>query len=234
MRITLAQGLGREWLAGNRLDLRIVLQAKGKRVHGASFRHLVNGALQGGTARRFTRRAHKDRRAGIQSHSLIAGGEGRRCIKCMTSIAAWLIKIVETARRGQGVVVEGGQGAILRSADAEALARFSPVPHRPEHLLAAQDQLNGPVHQPRRQDPEHLRPLYDALAAEAAAQIRTADEDVVGRDAEQCGQAHLCHGHALARRVQNEAVAVPLRHDRVGLNRVVILRRRLIDRIDAL
>ena len=43
----------------------------------------------------------------------------------------------------------------------------------------------------------------------------------------------LRHGETLARRVDRQPVAIPRRDDRVRLHGVVILRRRLIDRVDA-
>ena len=54
-----------------------------------------------------------------------------------------------------------------------------------------------------------------------------------GANAEQSGDASLRHREALARRVDGQRVAVPCRHDRVRLHRVVILRRRLVGRVDA-
>ena len=44
----------------------------------------------------------------------------------------------------------------------------------------------------------------------------------------------LRHRQALARRVDRQPVAVPRGHDRVRLHRVVVLRRRLVGRLDAL
>ena len=45
--------------------------------------------------------------------------------------------------------------------------------------------------------------------------------------------APLRHRQALARRVDRQRVAIPCRHDRVRLHRVVVLRRRLVGRVDA-
>ena len=78
-----------------------------------------------------------------------------------------------------------------------------------EHLLAAQHELDRAVDQFGRHDAEYLRAGNHAFRAEAAAEERAADEDVLGRDAEQAGDAGLRHRHALARRIDLEMVAVP-------------------------
>ncbi len=56
--------------------------------------------------------------------------------------------------------------------------------------------------------------------------------DVLARDAEQAGDPVLGPGEALARRVDREPVAVPCRDDGVRLHRIVVLRRRLVGRLD--
>ena len=82
--------------------------------------------------------------------------------------------------------------------------------------------------------PRICGPGDQALGAEAAAEERAADMDVLRRDAEQSGDPPLRHGEALARRIDRERIAVPCRHDRVRLHRIVVLRRRLVGRLDAL
>jgi hypothetical protein len=52
-------------------------------------------------------------------------------------------------------------------------------------------------------------------------------------DPEQIRDAGLRHGKPLARRVDRQRVAVPCRHDGVGLHGIVILRRGLVGLIDA-
>ena len=131
-------------------------------------------------------------------------------------------------------MIERGQLAAAVRAHAQGLPRRSPVSHRAVHLLAAQHQLDRLSHHTRGDDAENLRPGDEALGAEAAAEERTADVDLVGRDPEQFRDAPLRHDEALARRVDRERVAVPRRHDRMRLHGVVILRRGLVGRRDPL
>ena len=71
--------------------------------------------------------------------------------------------------------------------------------------------------------PRICGPLHQRLGAEAPAQEGRADQDVGRVDAEELGDAALAHGQGLAGRVDGEPVAVPLRHDGVGLHGVVVL-----------
>ena len=103
-----------------------------------------------------------------------------------------------------------------------------------EHLVAAQHQFHRATRPPRRHDAEDLRPLHQRLGAEAAAEEGRADEDVRGIDAEELCDAALAHGQRLAGRVDREPVAVPGRHDGVGLHGVVVLGGRLVGGLDAL
>ena len=81
--------------------------------------------------------------------------------------------------------------------------------------------------------PSTLRTGDEAFRTEAATQERAADLDVLGRNAEQFGNACLRHRQALARRIDGQRVAIPCRDDRVRLHRIVILRRCLVGRVDA-
>ena len=234
LRVALAQRLRGERLAGDRLDLGVVLQPEGQRVHAAGLRHLVDRALQRDRAGRLAGRAHEQRRAGVEPNAFVRRGDGRAGIERMRGVGGRLEEVVEGARRRLGVMIDRGQRAVAVGAHAQGLPRRRAMADRAVHLLAAQHQLDRPADQPRRHDAEHLRPRDEALGAEAAAEERTADVDVLRRDAEQSRDPPLRHDEALARRVDRERVAVPRRDDRVRLHRVVVLRRRLVGRLDPL
>jgi hypothetical protein len=106
--------------------------------------------------------------------------------------------------------------------------------YRAVHVLTAQHEFHGLADQLRRQDAEDLRPGEKAFRAEAAAEVRAANMDLVRRDAEQPGDSSLRHRKALARRIDRQRVAVPRHDDRMRLHGIVILRRRLVGRIDPL
>ena len=81
---------------------------------------------------------------------------------------------------------------------------------------------------PRICGPEN-KPLEPKPPPEEGA----ADEDVLGGDAEQAGDALLRHGHALARGVDGELVAVPCGDDGVRLHRVMVLGGGVVGGFDA-
>ncbi len=233
-RVAFPQGLGGERLAGNRLDLGIILDAEVERVHAAGPGHFVDRALQRDRSGRLARRAHEQRRAGVDTDRLMRGLDGGTGIERVGRIGRRLEEIVERARCGLGVMIERGQTALAVGADAKPLPGRRAMADRAVHLLAAQHQLDGSSDQSGRHDAENLRPGDQALGAEAAAEERAADMNLVRRDAEQSRDPSYRHRHALARRIDRERVAVPSRHDRVRLHRIVILRRRLEGRLDAL
>ena len=150
----------------------------------------------------------------------------------MGGIGCRFDEIVERAGGGLGVVAQRRQPALLVGAHAQRLPGGGAVPDGAEHLLSPQHQLDRAADEAGGHDAEDLRPLDQPLRPEAAAEERAADVDALGRNAEQPGDASLCHRHALARRVDGQGVAVPRRHDGVGLQRVVVLRRRFVDRLD--
>ena len=152
----------------------------------------------------------------------------RTGIERLRSSRRRLEEVVECARSGFGIVRERRQLAVLVGADAQRLPRRRPMTDRTEHLFARQHELDRPPGHARGHDAEHLRPCNEALAAEAAAEKRTADLNPVGRNAEQFGDALLRPDDPLARHIDRELVAVPGRHDRVRLHGIVILRRRLV------
>ena len=222
--VAFAQGLRGERLAGDRLDLGIVLQAERQRVHAAGRRRLVDRALQRDRAGRFAGRPHEQRRPAVEPHHLVGCGDGGAGIERVRDLRGGLEEIVEAARCRPGVVVDRRQPALTVGGDAEALASRCAMAYGAIHLLAAQHQLDWPADQPGRQNAEQLRPGDEALGAEAAAEERAANMDIPWWHAEQSSDPRLGHGEALARRIDRQCVAVPSRDNRVRLHRIVILR----------
>ncbi len=161
-------------------------------------------------------------------------GDGRACIKRMRSIGRRLEEIVESARRRLGAMIERGQRAVLVGADPKGLPRRRPMSHRTKHLLATQHQLDRFTDHAGRHDAEHLRAGDHAFGAEAAAEERTADMDLVRGDPEQSRDAPLRQRKTLARRIDRQRIAIPCGDDRMWLHGVVILRSGLVGCFDAL
>ncbi len=104
---------------------------------------------------------------------------------------------------------------------------------RPEHLVARQRQLDRAAELAGGEDGQRVRPGHVRLGAEAAAEERAADMDVLRRNPEEPGIAHPRQHDRLVGRVERQAVAVPLRDHRVRLHGVVVLVRRLVFGLDA-
>ena len=122
LRVAFAQRLGGERLAGDRLHLGVVLQAERQRVHAAGLRHLVDGAFQRDAAGRLAGRAHEQRRAGVEPHGLVRGGDRRAGIERVRGVGGRLEEVVEGAGRGLGVMVDRGQRARRRRCPGAASA----------------------------------------------------------------------------------------------------------------
>ena len=131
-------------------------------------------------------------------------------------------------------MIERCEPAVIVGTDPQGLSRRCPMSHRTKHLLAAEHQLDRLSHHAGRHDAEHLRSGDHAFGAEAAAEERTADVDLVRGDSEKSCDAPLRHGKTLARRIDRQRIAVPCGDDRMRLHRVVILRSGLVGRFDAL
>ncbi|MGY4509252.1 hypothetical protein ACVIN2_002706 [Bradyrhizobium sp. USDA 3650] len=229
-----AQRLGRERFAGDGLDLGIVLQTKGERIDAAGPSHLVDRAFQGDRAGRLAGRAHEQRRAGVDAHGVMRGADRRRRIERVRGIGRGLVEIVERARHGARVVIERCQAPLAIGTDAQPLPRRRAMADRAIHLLAAQHQLDRFADELCRHDAEDRRAGHEPLRAEPTAEERAADVDLVVRDAEQFGDARQRQHETLGRHVDLQTVTVPGRHDRMRLHCVVILRRRLVRRVDPL
>ena len=233
LRVAFAQGFRGKWLAGDRFDFGIVLETEGERVHPAGPCRFVDCTFERNRSRRLAGRAHEQRRAGIGPDRLVRGGNRRTRIKRMRGVGGGLEEIVERARRDLRVMVDRSQNAIGIGADAHPLAGSRTMAHGTIHLFTAQHEFDRPADQPCCKNAEHLRPLEQTFRAEAATEIWTANMDFVRRNAEQSRDPRLRHRHALARRIDRQRIAIPRRHDRMRLHCIVVLRRRLIGRVDA-
>ena len=60
--------------------------------------------------------------------------------------------------------------------------------HRTEHLVAPERQFHRPPKLACRGDRQHQRAVGDCLGTKAAAEIGTADQDILGRNSEIVGK----------------------------------------------
>ena len=126
------------------------------------------------------------------------------------------------------MVSQRRQPALPVHAEPDGLPGCAPVADGTEHLLAAVDKLYRALKHFRRQDGQDLRPGYDRLGAEAAADEGRTDQHVFRRNVEPPCKAGRRHHRGLVGQVQRQPVAVPFRHDGMGLHGVVILTRCLV------
>ncbi len=131
--------------------------------------------------------------------------------------------------RGQRVVDDGRQPALLVGAEPDPAARRRPAAGHQVRLRTRQRQLDRPPRQPGGGDGEgHVRPGA-RLAAEPAPDVRRQHVHPVA------GQAELLREHlldavgVLRGVVHGEVVAVPRGHGGVRFERVVVLGRRAVD-----
>ncbi len=75
--IAFAQGFRGERLAGNRLDVGIVLEAEGKRIDPCGPGRFIDGAFQRNRTGGLAGRTHEQRRAGIDPDGLVRGRDRR-------------------------------------------------------------------------------------------------------------------------------------------------------------
>src|SRR5262249_18265410 len=102
-----------------------------------------------------------------------------------------LKEIVERARRCFRVVIKRGQLAVTVDAQPQSLPRRSAMSDRTKHLFAAEHQLDRSPDHPGGHDAEHLWSGDQTFGAEATAEERTANVDVLWRDAKEPGDAPL-------------------------------------------
>src|SRR4029077_7494416 len=93
--------------------------------------------------------------------------------------------------------------------------------------------LHGPAQLLRRQRRDHHVGPGGSLAPEAATYELRDHPPLLGRDGERVGELLAPPEDALGRVIDGEAVAVPDRERRVGLERIVRLRRRAVLGLDA-
>src|SRR5262249_27288534 len=139
----------------------------------------------------------------------MCGPDGGAGIEGVRSLRGGLEEIVEGTRDRSGAMLQPRQMARHIGADAQTLTRGRAMADGSVHLLAAEHEFNGPIHQARGHNAEDLRSRDQALAAKAAAEERAANMDVLGWNTKQSGNARLCQSKTLAWRVDGELIAIP-------------------------
>lgn len=132
------------------------------------------------------------------------------------------------------MMIDRGQAPLVVGPHAQPLPRRCAMPDRAVHLLTPQHELDRLANELRGHDTEDLGTSHQPLGAEAAAEERTADVDLLRRHAEQLGDASARQEQALGRHVDRQIVTVPRDYDRMRLHGVVILRRRFVSYLDPL
>src|SRR4029077_15081101 len=163
-------------------------------------------------------RAHEQRRADIGPNALMRGRDGGARIKRVRNIGSRLEEIVERARHRLGAMIERDQRAVAVGAKTQGLPRRRAVAHRTEHLVAPEHELDRSAHGAGGNGTENLRSGHQTFGAEAAAEKRTADVNLIGRYAEQSGKTPLRHRHTLTRRIDRERIALPRGNNRMRLH----------------
>ena len=204
-----------------------------QRVHAAGLRHLVDRAFERDRAGRLAGRAHEQRRAGVEPHRLMRRRDGGAGIERVRGVGGRLEEIVEGARGGLGVMLDRRQRAVARRRPAAASGgsardgrpgryicsrRSTSLTGRPTSRAAMMPSTCGPEIRPLEPKPPPRKGLRMWMFS--------------GGMPNSPAMRVLRHGQALARRVDRQRVAVPGGDDGVRLHRVVILRRRLVGRVD--
>ena len=122
--------------------------------------------------------------------------------------------------------------AVLLRAEPDVVARFGAIGRNGEALVARRDELDRPVEPSGRERDERRARRHHALRAERAADIAADHTHLVRLDAEPLRDAILEAVDELARLIDGELVVRPHAGGREQLDRVVVLRRRLVFRID--
>ena len=153
-------------------------------------RHLVDRALQRDRAGRFAGRAHEQRRAGVEPHRLMRGRDRRTGIERVRGVG-------RPARRNRRTCWwRSWRDGRSRSARRRGRRRGAAVcrvgerwPTGPYICSRRSTSLTGRPTSRAAMMPSTCGPRDQALRAEAAAEERAADVDVLRRDAEQPGDA---------------------------------------------
>ncbi len=124
------------------------------------------------------------------------------------------------------------QPAVARRADAQVLVRLAAAPARREHLLARQHELHRAVRELRRHRGDHgVRP-EETLAAETAAEERRDHAHALLVEREVLRERGARSAHPLRRVVHGQLAVAPLGDRHRRLERVVVLGRRDVARVD--
>ena len=117
---------------------------------------LSSAIAAGGLARR----AHEQRRAGVEPDRVVRRRDRRAGIERVRGVGGRFEEVVEGAGRGPGVVARVPSACRRASVPMRSVCRVGrAMPDGAEHLLAAQHQLDRPADQTGRHDAQDLRPL---------------------------------------------------------------------------
>ena len=131
--------------------------------------------------------------------------------------------LVEDLRRLRAVTLRAERDARAGSGAERA--------HR-KHGFARHHQLDRPPEALGGRGDQHGEREDGRLAAETAADIGALDMHVLGRDAEDRGEAHARAHDPLARNVDEQRLVLPGRRGGVELDGIVVLGRRRVDLVD--
>ena len=144
------------------IDLGIILQAQGKRIHADLVGQLVHRHFQRMHAVRSAGRAHIDGGVLIQAHQVVAQVHVVAGVQLAAPVNHHLHVILDARRFGDGFMPDRAQRAVAISTELEPLHRFRAVAEG-EHLLPRQHH----THRAIQQDRGHHRQRQLVLRAQA-------------------------------------------------------------------
>ena len=212
--------------------LRLVAQAQLDGVDVQRHRELVHGGFEREDAARLAGGAHVGRRVHVHGCQAMARGDVRARVQEPARVQERLRELLVGGGLLVALVHDGGEAAVARGAEGDALDRVRAVADAVVHLAPRQHQLDRPPrHAGAERRQRHVRPGAQP-GAEGAADEGRDDADVLGRDAEHGGElvGHVVHPLRLV--PQGQAVAVPGRDRGVHLDRVVVLARDHVGLVD--
>ncbi|SCD39476.1 hypothetical protein GA0115246_101271, partial [Streptomyces sp. SolWspMP-sol7th] len=131
------------------------------------------------------------------------------------------------------LVGQGAERAVLGGPEPHAVQGRGAVPDDGGQLAARQGEFDGPPDVQRRERGEDGLRARGALGAEAAADVRGVDGDVLFRHAEERGEGGADGVGALAAVVDDESSRLPRGDARVRLHGVVVERGDAVGAVDA-
>ena len=212
--------------------LRLVAQAQLDGIDVQRHRELVHGGFEREDAARLARRAHVGRRVHVHARDAMARVDVRARMQEPARVEERLGELLVGGGLLVAVVHDGGEAAVARCAEGDALDRVRAVADAVIHLAPRQHHLDRPPRDARAERRQrHMRPGAQPRAEGAADEGRD-DADVLGRNAEHGGDLVGRVVHPLRLVPEGQAVAVPGRDGGVHLDGVVVLARDHVGLVD--